>query len=260
MILVNGGAFLGEIDAFWSATLEEIKRGYTEDLNQYTCLLCGNSVEKGVIYPHENVLYEAQRYIRVHIEQTHGSVFDYLVGLDKKLTGLTEHQTALLRLFYAGKSDKEVREEMEIGSSSTIRHHRFVLKEKERQAKTLLAIMELLKEKDQYAPAFVEPHKHATMIDDRYAVTENEQTEILEKFFPEGLTGPLVKFPPKEKQRLVVLRAIAGRLDANVSYTEKELNLKLKGIYHDYVLIRRYLIEYAFLDRKADGSAYWVKK
>ncbi len=33
----------------------------------------------------------------------------------------------------------------------------------------------------------------------------------------------------------------------------------LKPIYHDYVMIRRYLIEYGFLDRHRDGSAYWVK-
>ena len=247
-------------DVFWNASLEEIKSGYIEDSNQFTCLLCGEQIQKGVIYPQDQVLYEASRFIRLHIEQTHGSVFDYLLSLDKKLTGLTEHQTTLLKHFYAGKSDKEIQQEMEIGSSSTIRHHRFVLKEKERQAKTLLAIMELLKEKDHYAPAFVPPHKHAKMVDDRYAVTTEEQEKILEKYFLQGLNGPLNKFPPKEKQRLVVLRAIANRLDLNRNYTEKELNHILKEIYDDYVLIRRYLIEYAFLERKADGSSYWVKK
>ncbi|SOC23535.1 hypothetical protein SAMN05880501_115101 [Ureibacillus xyleni] len=247
-------------DVFWNASLEEIKRGYNEDSNQFTCLLCGVHVEKGVIYPNGDVLYEASRFIRLHVEQEHGSVFEYLLSLDKKLTGLTEHQTALLKHFYAGKSDKEIQQEMEIGSSSTIRHHRFVLKEKERQAKTLLAIMELLKEKDQYAPAFITPHKHAKMVDDRYAVTTGEQSKILEKYFLQGLDGPLSKFPPKEKQRLVVLRAIANRLDSNMNYSEKELNDILKEIYEDYVLIRRYLIEYAFLERKADGSSYWVKK
>ncbi|ABO50362.1 hypothetical protein Dred_1837 [Desulforamulus reducens MI-1] len=36
---------------------------------------------------------------------------------------------------------------MGIGSTSTIRNHRFVLKDKERQAKLILAIMELLKDK-----------------------------------------------------------------------------------------------------------------
>lgn len=250
---------MNQSDIFWNASLEELKQGYKEEANHYQCLLCGEHVEKGVIYPHEGTFYEAKRYIRLHIEKIHGSVFDYLLSLDKKLTGLTEHQTTLLKHFYAGKSDKEVQQEMGIGSSSTIRHHRFVLKEKERQAKTLLAIMELLKEKDQYAPAFIAPHNYATMVDDRYAVTEEEQEKILNKYFTDGIVGPLNKFPPTEKQRIVVLRAIASRLDENAKYNEKELNTILKEIYDDYVLIRRYLIEYGFIDRKVDGSAYWVK-
>ena len=247
-------------ETFWNATLEEMKNGYTEDENHYTCLLCGEQIEKGVIYPKDDVLYEAKRYIRLHVEQTHGSVFGYLVSLDKKFTGLTEHQTALLRLFYAGRSDKEVQEEMGIGSASTIRHHRFVLKEKERQAKALLAIMELLKEKDQNAPAFVPPHQHATMVDDRYSITAEEQGKILEKYFTQGMNGPLAKFPPKEKQRIVILRAIVERFNPKAVYTEKDMNFVLKEIYEDFVLLRRYLIEYGFFDRKADGSAYWVKK
>ncbi|MFC7687939.1 DUF2087 domain-containing protein [Ureibacillus sp. GCM10028918] len=251
---------MSQSEILWSATLEEMKKGYREDGNQYTCLLCGERVEKGIIYPEGNVLYEAKRFIRLHVEQAHGSVFEYLVGLDKKITGLTEHQTALLRHFYDGKSDKDIQEEMGIGSSSTIRHHRFVLKEKERQAKTLLAIMELLKEKDQNAPAFVPPHKNATMVDDRYSVTTDEQAKILEKYFTNGLNGPIAKFPPKEKQRIVILRAIVDRFDASAIYTEKEMNAILKEVYEDFVLLRRYLIEYGFFDRKADGSAYWVKK
>ncbi|MDN4494617.1 DUF2087 domain-containing protein [Ureibacillus aquaedulcis] len=251
---------MSQSEIFWNATLEEMKKGYTEDASQYTCLMCGERIEKGIIYPQGEVLYEAKRFIRLHVEQTHGSVFEYLVGLDKKFTGLTEHQTTLLRHFYAGKSDKEVQEEMAIGSSSTIRHHRFVLKEKERQAKTMLAIMELLKEKDQNAPAFVAPHKHATMVDDRYSVTTEEQAKILDKYFTEGLGGPLAKFPPKEKQRIVILRAIVDRFDASAVYTEKEMNGILKEIYEDFVLLRRYLIQYGFFDRKADGSAYWIKK
>ncbi len=245
---------------FWNASLDDVKRGFVENSNEYFCLLCGEKVEKGIIYPDGDVLYEAERYIRLHIEKEHGSVFDYLISMDKKFTGLTEHQTALLKHFYEGKSDKEVQEEMEIGSSSTIRHHRFMLKEKERQAKTMLAIMELLKEKDQYAPAFVAPHKHATMVDDRYAVTTDEQKKIFDKFFPSGIGNPMINFPPKEKQRLIVLRAIAEQLDENAVYTERELNNVLKPIYVDYVLIRRYLVSYGFIDRKADGSAYWVKK
>jgi len=245
---------------FWNASLDELKKGYIQESDSYVCLLCGEKIEKGVIYPHEKVLYEAERYMRLHIEATHQSVFDYLIELDKKLTGLTDHQNQLLRLFYQGKSDKEVQAEMGIGSTSTIRHHRFALKEKERQARTFLAIMELLKEKDQHAPAFVPPHKTATMVDDRYAVTEQEQQEIIEKFLPEGINGRLLKFPPKEKQRLIILREITGLFEKDRIYPEKEINQILEAIYDDYVLIRRYLIEYGFLERKSDGSQYWLKK
>ncbi|WP_338754540.1 DUF2087 domain-containing protein [Bacillus sp. FJAT-52991] len=247
-------------DFFWNASLTELKRGYIEEKDSYICLLCGKKIEKGVIYPYENMLYEAERYMRVHIESTHQSVFKYLIGLDKKLTGITDHQNQLLRLFYQGKTDKEVQAEMGIGSISTIRHHRFSLKEKERQAKIFLAIMELFKEKDQYAPAFIPPHKTAKMVDDRYDITQEEQEKVIQKFLPEGLEGGLEKFPPKEKQRLIVLREITKNLESERIYDEKELNQILKDIYDDYVMIRRYLIEYGLVDRKADGSQYWLKK
>ncbi|CAM3999727.1 DUF2087 domain-containing protein [Lederbergia lenta] len=247
-------------DYFWNASIEELKKGYIQKSDSYMCLLCGEKIEKGIIYTHEDVLYEAERYMRIHIEVTHLSVFEYLIGLDKKLTGITDHQNHLLRLFYQGKSDKEVQEETGVGSTSTIRHHRFALKEKERQAKTFLTMMELLKEKDQYAPAFIAPHKTARMVDDRYNITAEEQEEIIQKFFPEELNGSLRSFPPKEKQRLVILREVTKKLENERTYDEKELNHILKDIYEDYALIRRYLIEYGLIDRKVDGSRYWLKK
>lgn len=247
-------------DIFWNASLEELKRGYIQENGSFICLLCGEKVEKGIVYPYENMLYEAERFMRVHIESTHQSVFEYLIGMDKKLTGLTDHQRSLLHLFYEGRSDTEIQHELGIGSASTIRHHRFALKEKERQAKTFLALMELLKEKDDYAPAFIPVHKTARMVDDRYNITEEEQEKMIKKFFPEGTSQGLNKFPPREKQRLVVLREIAKQLESEFIYSEKELNEVIKGIYDDYVLIRRYLIEYGFIDRKPDGSEYWLKK
>lgn len=247
-------------DIFWNASLEELKQGYIQESDTYICLLCGRTFSRGIIYPHEGVLYEAERFTRLHIETAHQSVFEYLIGLDKKLTGLTEHQNQLLGLFFQGKNDKEVQMEMNIGSASTIRHHRFALKEKERQAKIFLAMMELLREKDQYAPAFVPPHKSAKMVDDRYDITREEEEEILKKFFTEGPNKRLKKFPPKEKQRLVVLRGIVKYLDSERIYDEKELNQILQTLYDDYVIVRRFLIEYGFIDRKTDGSQYWLRK
>ncbi|MFY0760988.1 DUF2087 domain-containing protein [Metabacillus dongyingensis] len=244
-------------ELFWSASLVEWKQGFIQNQEHYICLLCGDKTEKGVIYPDDDMFYDAEKAMKIHIEKEHGSVFDYLIGLDKKLTGLTDHQNRLLRLFYAGKNDAEIQKELEIGSSATIRNHRFVLKEKERQAKMMLTIMELLREKDQHAPVLITPHKAAKMIDSRYNVTQEEEAEMLKKLFPEGTHGKLKKFPLKEKQKLIVLKAIADRFEGKRKYDEKEVNQLLESIYHDYVLLRRYLIEYGFLARKADGSEYW---
>ncbi|CAH0314913.1 hypothetical protein SRABI84_05013 [Peribacillus simplex] len=247
-------------EMFWSASQDELKQGYIEGENQYVCLLCGNEIEKGVVYPKDGVLYEAKRYMRIHIEHAHHSVFEYLIDLDKKLTGLTDHQNRLLRLFYQGKNDAEVQEEMGIGSPSTIRNHRFVLKEKERQAKLFLALMELLKDKDEHAPAFIPLHQKARMVDDRYNVTEDGRVTVLKKYFPKGSQDALKSFPPKEKQRLIILQEIMNRFENERKYEEKEINQILGAVYHDHVLLRRYLIEYGFLDRKPDGSQYWLKK
>ncbi|UNK16530.1 DUF2087 domain-containing protein [Paenibacillus sp. N3/727] len=245
-------------DRFWNATIEELKQGFFEEDHGWVCLLCGREIEKGLIYPDDGLLYEPKRYIALHVEREHGSVFQYLTGLDKKLTGLTDHQSRLLQLFYQGKSDAEVQKETGIGSASTIRNHRFALKEKERQAKVLLTLMELLKEKDAHSPSFVPMHKSAKMVDERYNVTEEERVAILTRLFPSGTDGKLTKFNLKEKQRYVVLREIATRFQLGKTYTEPEVNEILKGVYDDYVTVRRFLIEYGFIDREPDGSKYWL--
>lgn len=247
-------------ELFWNASLEGLKCGYIEEQNHYICLLCGEKFEKGIIYPEEGRLYDAERYMRIHIEKAHQSVFEYLLNLNKKLTGLTEHQNNLLRLFYLGKSDGEIQKELNIGSASTIRNHRFALKEKERQSKVFLVMMELLKDRDKHAPAFLSIHKTARMVDDRYNVTREENEEILKKYFPKGTDGPLKTFSMKQKCKLVVLREIAKRFQSGRIYNEKEVNGILKAVFEDYVTLRRYLIEYGFLDRKSDGSQYWLKK
>lgn len=246
-------------ELFWSASFEDLKCGYVQERDHYVCLLCGEKIEKGIVYAEEGVLYEAGRYMRIHIDKVHQSVFEYLTQMDKKVTGLTEHQTSLIRLFYQGKSDGEVQKEMGIGSPSTIRNHRFALKEKERQSKVYLVMMELLKEKGKHATTFLSPPKTAKMVDDRYNVTQTESDELLKKFFPEGTEGPLKTFSIKEKNKLVVLQEIAKRFQGEHTYNEKEINQILKLVYHDFATLRRYLIEYGFLDRTPDGSQYWLR-
>lgn len=246
-------------DMFWNASLEQLKCGYTQDDNNYLCLLCGKKIEKGIIYQEDNTLYEAEKYMQVHIEKEHGSVFEYLINLDKKITGLSEHQNKLLKLFYDGKSDTEVQSELGIGSSSTIRNHRFVLKEKERQAKVFLVLMELLKcqEKSPNAPAI--KRNTAVMVNEPYKVSTDESEKIIKKCFPEGISGSLKTFALKEKGRWIVTRELSKRFEPGRIYNEKEVNEILKTAYQDFSTLRRYLIDYGFMDRKSDGSQYWLK-
>jgi hypothetical protein len=67
----------------------------------------------------------------------------------------------------------------------------------------------------------------------------------------------LAGWPKKQKDKLVLLRLIAGLFQEGRRYAEKEVNAILAPVWPDHVTIRRYLIEYRFLDRKTDCSEYW---
>ena len=47
-------------ELFESVGVEELKRGYSTENEIYTCLLCGASYVKGIIYSEQGVLYEAE--------------------------------------------------------------------------------------------------------------------------------------------------------------------------------------------------------
>lgn len=251
-------------ERFWEASLDELKRGYVEDAQAgpfggFVCLIDGQVFEKGQIYAEDGCFYEAERYMQMHIRGQHGSMFHYLLTLDKKWTGLTELQSSLVEAFYEGQSDTEI--VAEAGSSkSTIRNHRFALREKAKQARIFLAIMELMEQQQQDPSPFIPIHRTATMLDERYAITEQENDSLLQQYFPEGPDGPLTDFPRREKRKIVILRHLIKRFEPGRTYTEKQVNELLEQAYSDYVTLRRYLIEYGYMDRKEDGSEYWVKQ
>ncbi|HCE12905.1 MAG TPA: LytTR family transcriptional regulator, partial [Enterococcus sp.] len=99
------------------------------------------------------------------------------------------------------------------------------------------------------------PHKGATMIDDRYAITADERKKIIATYFDEA--GFIKQFPSKEKRKLVVLGVLAERFDSGKNYSEAAVNDILKQAISDYVTVRRYLIEYGFMKRTNDGKTYW---
>lgn len=255
---------------FWDANINEIKKGYVydEETSEYICLICGKIYEDGVIYPQGDTLYMAVKAMEKHIAGEHGPMFNYLIDLNKRYTGLTDIQKEVLMYFYQGISDKDIVRKQAGGSTSTIRNHRFKLKEKQKQAKVFLAVMELLNEENgnmgkkhakdgkENKEEFVTIHKGVTMVDERFAITKAEKDKILGRYLKDGR---ITNLPSKEKRRIIILQHIIESFQPNKRYTEKEVNEIIKKIYVDYVTIRRYFIEYGFMDRENDCSAYWLK-
>lgn len=246
---------------FYNASLTEIKQGYVveTETEEYRCLICGARFVQGQVYQMQNAFYEAEKAMKLHITEQHSSTFAYLLALDKKETGLTAHQKELLACFYQNLSDKAIAAKMENGNTSTIRNQRFSFRERARQAKLYLALMELLEEHGTKVERLMVIPPTATMVDDRFIITEAENEKFLKQYFPEGVNGPLSSFPKKEKRKIIILQQLVRRFEPKREYSEKEVNAILEAAFADYVTLRRYLIEYGFMDRVADGSRYWVK-
>jgi len=90
---------------------------------------------------------------------------------------------------------------------------------------------------------------------DKYQISEEEIKKVLNIYFKEE---QLIQIPKKEKKRVVILLYISRKFQKNKYYTEKEVNEILKGVYEDFVIIRRYLIDYKLLNRNKEGTKYWV--
>jgi hypothetical protein len=263
MIMSVNNEAVGISEKFWNASIAELKAGYIyeehDNCGFYSCLVCGEAFEKGIIYKQADTYYEAEKFAALHVAAIHGSMFHWLLGLDKKLTGLTELQKGLLTAFRESLSDGDVAKTLGIGSTSTVRNHRFTLREKAKQAKLFLAVMELAEEKPSGSSPFVSVPRSASMVDERFAITEEENAEILKAYFKQGPDGPLSEFPKKQKRKAAILRQLIKRFDAGREYSEKEVNEILGEAHPDYVTLRRYLIDYGLLEREEDGSQYWVK-
>ena|GEM_PF-3065274 len=55
--------------------------------------------------------------------------------------------------------------------------------------------------KDKNAPAIIDMHRTATIVDERYNITADEMNAALKKYFPAGNDGRLLRFPKKQKHK-----------------------------------------------------------
>ncbi len=245
----------------YDADPTDLANGYLfeENKQRYRCMFCEMTFENGRVYPVDEQLLLAEKAIRAHIRQAHGDVFESLLGLGKQHTGLSEiQQTVLLGLFH-GESDKQIAHALGGKSVSTVRNHRFQLRKRKKEAKLLLALMELIERREPQAETFVEFHADLPTQDERAIVTKPEERKLIDKYFAPGPELKLSTFPRKQKAKLVILNRISERFSRGRRYSEPEVNDILAAIYDDFVMVRRYLIDYMFLDRTPDGREYWIK-
>jgi hypothetical protein len=244
-------------------SIREIVNGYyfDEGHNAFVCVDCGQSFEIGEMFNINNKFFGAARAIQIHVETTHLERLRKMLESDNKYISFTDNQIKLLSLFYAGLTDNDIAKQLEV-SPSTIRHQRFIFREKAKSAKIYLAIWEMasagLEKNDKSVENKLLPvHGGAKMVDQRYEITEAENQKILGNVFYSLEPLKLKVFPPKEKKKIVILRRIAEQFEKNKQYTEKEVNSILLEIFEDYCTIRRYLIEYGYMSRTKGGRAYW---
>jgi DNA-binding CsgD family transcriptional regulator len=193
-----------------NATIEDFKRGYVWDGKkaEFICLICGEYIG------------ENDNSVNIHTA-SHGTPIERLLMLDKKYTGLTEIQKEFLDMVSNKYSDREIAMKLAC-AESTIRNMRFALRERARQARAFLAVMELAEER-----------------------------------MPKITNPKLRVFPVKEEKRKALLPRFADLFEPDKTYTEAEVKKIIKTIYEDDATIRRYLVDYGYLSRTNDGSKYY---
>lgn len=255
------------VDKLINMTLDEIKNGYrfNNQLGKYICNICSKEFESGEIFKIEDRYFDAEKMTKIHIQKDHADVLQFLMSYDKKFTGITENQKELLSMIHSGMTDSEIAKNMGV-AAATIRHQRFTFREKAKQAKLYLAIYELAfqgmernKSLLDCKDDIIDVHNGAKMVDDRYFITKAEEEQVLLNMFSSVDPLRLITFPSKEKKKIVILKKISEQFERNKRYSEKEINITLKEIYEDFASIRRYLIEYGFMERTNDCKYYWIK-
>jgi hypothetical protein len=67
--------------------------------------------------------------------------------------------------------------------------------------------------------------------------------------------GRLRGIPAQHKRRVAITKWLAEHFHVGVRYDEKEINEIIQRVYHDYASLRRYMIDYGFMQR--DHGVYW---
>lgn len=238
-------------------SVEDIYRGYhyNSDTSAWCCNLCDATFAEGEVFPIDGHYFEARRAVELHLGISHPARITELIHDTSRYNNLTDNQKLLLELMAEGHSDKTIAKMTDV-SPSTIRHQKFMFREKAKQATLYLAIYQSVfdrKAREELVPV----PENIRAVDERFVVTNEEREHILKTSFSSLTPLKLRQFSPKEKKKTVILATIAEEFEPNQRYTENEVNSVLGNIYEDHVTLRRYLVEYGYMERTRDGSQYW---
>lgn len=80
------------------------------------------------------------------------------------------------------------------------------------------------------------------------AKAETSEGQVLANFMR---GGKLVSIPAQESKKLVILQRLVEEFAPGGAYAERDVNLILGQFHEDYAALRRYLVDYGFLERNA---------
>lgn len=238
-------------------SIDDLVRGYTSGADRHACLYCSASFARGLVHRDGEVLRTARGAVRHHLEQAHGGPFAALVDQGKGVHGLSEVQVTLMSQVASGASDAEVAQALGGRALSTVRNHRHQLKKRAQEARILLALVTLMEQTMNPDTELVRYHPSLPVDDDRTRVHADEAKALLDSYFEDDAHTVLARIPKKEKHKLVVLRQLVERFEHGQHYSERQVNALLQTAHPDVAALRRYLVDYRFMARKADGGAYW---
>jgi hypothetical protein len=109
---------------------------------------------------------------------------------------------------------------------------------------------EIVRTKPTYVPL------NTNLMDKRFDISEAERQKAIKSYF---IGSKLKIIPSREKKKIIILQEILKNFENDKKYKREEVNKILKDIYEDYASLRRYLIEYGFMERTSDGRVYWIK-
>jgi len=89
--------------------------------------------------------------------------------------------------------------------------------------------------------------------------TEEERKVLINYTLPNGEIKPI---PFQKKNELILIRYVRHHvlqaLEFGKQYTEKEINALIKPFHPDAAFFRRNFVDTGYLNRLANGSAYWL--